>query len=76
MKVQMVMHFGVEDKDCGGEYFEVTVVVDDTVVITYGDDYHEKGEDKALGFIDALRHTAGEENVEVLPTKLIADWAY
>ena len=72
MKVQMVIHYAEEDSECGGEYYEVDILVDGKKAVTYGDHYHEKGWERAEGFIGGVmfRH---KKNVEVLPLLQIAD---
>ena len=43
---------GEEVNDCGGDYDGVEVIIDDVVVAEYGDYYHDKGAEKAEGFVE------------------------
>lgn len=45
---------------CGGDYREVSITVDGHEVARYGDHYHDKGRDKANGFVDGLMCAYGE----------------
>ena len=73
MKVQIIEHFPKDDPECGGDYWLIEVYIGDEKIVTYGDHYHESGQQKAEGFIDGLRHCVGKKNVEVLPLLQIAD---
>jgi hypothetical protein len=39
------------DEDCGGDYGTCAVILNGKVLIHYGDYYHDKGDEKAEGFI-------------------------
>lgn len=47
---------------CGGDYWAYSVQVDGVEVARYGDHYHDKGADKAEGFVDALVYVYKEIN--------------
>lgn len=56
MKIKIIQIFGYYDEedydgDCGGDYSEVEVLIDDVVVVTYGDYYHDKGDVAADAFV-------------------------
>lgn len=53
-KVIIRMHFLKDDKSCGGDYNDVEVIVDGKLAVQYGDHYHDKGTEKAEGFVDGL----------------------
>lgn len=50
----------VHDKDpksgfgVNGDYVMYRIFINDKLEITYGDHYHEKGQEKADGFVDAI----------------------
>ena len=56
--VTVVIHYPSNDKDCSGDYDNVTVNLDNGKnLISYGDAYHDKGYEKAFAFVDGLMHT-------------------
>ena len=62
--VTITTHFPKSDKDMFGDYYDVIVdayLDDDEYHIGYGDHYHDKGLDKAAGFVDALRLLYGQK---------------
>jgi hypothetical protein len=65
LKVKKITRYEIDDTDCGGDYSEVLIEIRGEVVATYGDHYHDKGQEKAEGFIDALKHIYGENLVVV-----------
>ena len=50
----------INDYLCGGDYREVSITIDGTEMVRYGDHYHDKGRDKAEGFVDGLTCAYGE----------------
>jgi hypothetical protein len=70
--ITILTHFDVEDEECGGDYFDVEVLDSNRKVLaSYGDYYHDKGEDKAEGFVEGLK-AASKEPVNVI-YKSVAD---
>lgn len=61
IKVKVITHFYKDDLECGGDYAKVTIELNGNQVITYGDQYHEKGIEKSEGFIDALKLIYGDQ---------------
>jgi len=60
---KLVRHFPPSDPGCLGDYHYLDITLNDDPVISYGDHYHDKGEDKAQGFLHALRFIYGRENI-------------
>jgi hypothetical protein len=73
MKVKIIEHhfydpeFEGEDQTLG-DYAEISIEVDGIETIRYGDWYHDKGKEKAEGYIDGLRYS--NSNVFVERTKI------
>lgn len=44
MKIKIITHFYVEDKDCSGDYASREVLVDGEQVLSLSDAYHSIGE--------------------------------
>lgn len=55
--IKRITRYGDDDPECGGDYYEVIIKHDDKILVVYGDYYHDKGWDKADGFIDGLKVT-------------------
>jgi hypothetical protein len=75
MLVKIITHYEASDKDCGGEYTEVSIWVDNRLVQQYGDYYHDKGEERAEAFVDGIRHCVdhGYDTVIDEPLQLIEE---
>ena len=56
MKATIITHFEDIDSDCDGDYFSVDVLIDDELVIEYGDWYHDNGAEKAGAFIKGIEY--------------------
>ena len=53
--IQIFQHFPKdEEEDGAGDYLSVTVDVDSVRVVHFGDSYHDNGNDKAAGFVEAI----------------------
>ena len=48
------------DDPCGGDYHGIIVEIDDKPAITYGDHYHDKGLEKAYGFLEGYQFAKGK----------------
>lgn len=70
-----VIHYSERDKNCGGDYREIEIFMDDKLVETYGDHYHDKGRDKSEGFYDAVNLLLQEVEWD-WETVQIADYEY
>lgn len=58
-EVKIITHYYYDpefegEDQCNGDYAEVSIQVDGEEVRRYGDAYHERGEERAQGFIDAM----------------------
>lgn len=52
IKITQIMHYQKEDTGCGGDYYDIELQDSEgKVIATFGDYYHDKGEEKAEGFI-------------------------
>lgn len=55
-----------EKEDCmDGDYSGVRVIIDDKVLKEYGDHYHDKGAEKAKGFVDGYTYNLSESEYVV-----------
>lgn len=55
--IKVVTHYSKDDTRCIGDYIDIEVFVDGRLAIKYGDYYHDKGQEKAVGFIDAIKYS-------------------
>ena len=53
-RVRVVTHYCERDPECIGDYDGIEIFVDNQLVKTYGDYYHDKGSEKAEGFVEGL----------------------
>lgn len=53
-KITVITHYHESDPDFNADYWGVTIEFDDDEVAKFGDQYSDKGEDKAQGFVCAL----------------------
>jgi major membrane immunogen (membrane-anchored lipoprotein) len=54
-----------KDEDFGGDCQGVDIYIDGKLVKSYGDYYHDKGEEKAEGFIDGVAYILGRNRIKV-----------
>ena len=68
----IIYHYPKSDDRCMGDYWTVDVCLNDSILTSYGDYYHDKGGEKATAFIQGYGLGA---NLDVTPTvhKQIAD---
>ena len=59
-KVEILCCFPSE-ADFGGDYTSVEVAFDGKTVAEYGDYYHDKGSDKAEGFVQGVAFALGAQ---------------
>lgn len=55
LDIVIISHHPDDDKDCGSDEYAVSVTVCGYTVAQYGDSYHDKGYEKAIGFVDAIK---------------------
>lgn len=60
-KIVIIKHFEKEDTTFDGDYISIDVFFNDQKVYTVGDQYHDKGITKVLGFLDACEWFFGQE---------------
>ena len=62
MKLIVTTHFSEDDTDFGGDYFSIDIKTEDgTEVTSFGDQYHDKGEDKVDAFVEGVEWATGQE---------------
>lgn len=62
MKIFTILEHHEKGEDCHGDYFDLEILDENgTCIQTYGDAYHDSGNDKAEGFIDGVRYASNEE---------------
>jgi hypothetical protein len=54
MKVDIIVYYGHDDPEFVYDYHAVAIEIDGEEELRYGDSYHDKGEEKAEGFADAI----------------------
>lgn len=59
--IQKIEYF--DEGNLGGDYIFVLVAINGTPVQRYEDHYHDKGSEKADGFIDGYTHASPETQV-------------
>jgi|GEM_PF-6372807 len=53
--VEIVTHFLKDDPECICDYTSVDILINGKRVEDYGDAYHDRGDEKVDGFLDALK---------------------
>jgi len=71
----VITHFFADDTSCGGDYVWIEIVEGDKQLARYGDSYHDSGEEKAEGYLDACKDIYGADNINVI-YKSVADSEY
>ena len=56
MTFKVITHYNEDDPEQYGDYVSVEIFENDTKIIEYEDYYHDKGEEKAEGFINAVSY--------------------
>ena len=72
--VEVRTHYFEEDPEYLSDYAEVSLHVDGVEVARYGDAGHDRGREKAEGFVTGLTHAWGEGSMQVRHTQ-VADYA-
>ena len=63
MNVKIVKHYSIEDPEFYGDYGSIQIFINGDLAIEYGDYYHDKGQEKVDGFLDALRFLSKKEKI-------------
>lgn len=64
--IQIIKRFAKSDTKCSGDYHSVELIIEDDIAASYGDHYHDKGDDKIAGFLDALVYIFPDDEFEVV----------
>jgi hypothetical protein len=59
MKAKIVTHYEKSDKKFMGDYSDIELFIDDKLVKTFGDYYHDKGSEKVEAFIEGVEWATG-----------------
>lgn len=58
-EVRVMTHFCSDDVECDGDYCQVDLMIDDKVVKSWGDYYHDNGSEKCASFIEGMKFVQG-----------------
>jgi len=63
---QVITHYHIKDKDFDREYYDIEIIDLNTnkIIKTFGNEYHDKGEDKTETFLEAIKTVTGK-NISV-----------
>lgn len=62
--ITRVMHYAEDDPKCWGDYYSVTLKDGlGEIIAHFGDSYHDRGREKAEGFIMGLEYGYGRKAV-------------
>ncbi len=64
-RIEVITRYADEDPQCLSDYCEVQVWVNGEQRACYGDAYHEKGRERAQGFVDGVLAVLGPDSVSV-----------
>ncbi len=59
--VKVITHYYKDDVNYTGDYDSVEIQINNTPVVLFGDSYHDKGKEKAQGFIEACLYFMPDE---------------
>lgn len=54
MKIEIRTRYGSDDPEFKYDYYAVDIYINDQLIKSYGDDYHDKGYEKACGWLDGF----------------------
>jgi len=63
--IQIIQHFPITDQDFIGDYYDIELKMNGVVAATFGDYYHDKGEDKVKGFLSCVEYLFVKKSYEV-----------
>lgn len=66
--IKVRYHYFKDDTGCAGDYTSIDIYLDNQLKKSYGDHYHDKGQEKIEGVLDCLdflgvEHTVIRENI-------------
>jgi len=59
--ITIEFHYPKSDRKHEGDYWQIHIKGGSELLKTYGDYYHDKGYEKALGFIDGVEYVSGNK---------------
>jgi len=54
MNINIITHYEIDDVKFNRDYTSIDIEIDGKEMIEYGDFYHDRGQEKAEGFLDCL----------------------
>lgn len=76
MKIKIVTKYCNDDTEFMSDYLGVDVYVDDPLVRSYGDYYHDKGDIRAESFVEGLTYGMSKKMYTILHEKINFDQEY
>ena len=58
-EIIVVTHFCSDDPECDGDYCQVDLMIDDKMVKSWDDYYHDQGIEKCKSFIEGMEFVQG-----------------
>jgi hypothetical protein len=71
--IKIVTEYCKCDTDFSSDYLGVSLYIDEKLIRSYGDYYHEKGDIRADAFVDAIEFLKGKDLVSVEKEKVCSD---
>lgn len=75
LKLKIILHYAVGNDEFDGDYSAVSVYLGSKKLKTYGDYYHDKGEERAESFCEGYALAKGLDFDETIRTAK-ADWKF
>ena len=78
MKIKKIIHYSEDDPEFSSDYTSIDLYINDKLVYTYGDYYHDKGQEKIEGFIDCIDYMVKEKLIKSysLEIERLADYEW
>lgn len=68
IQIKIITHYLVDDPEFEGDYTQIEIFMNmglgHKLVKTYGDYYHDKGDEKAAGFMDGISALTDDYSIE------------
>lgn len=58
MKIKVITHYAKDDTGFFGDYLSIDIKISNRIVVSFGDDYHDKGLEKLEGWIEGFKFAA------------------